>query len=745
MRLLLRFGAPLVAALAILSVLLTPLADHLIVRWFERDVEMRSQLIFSSVHDSLNELIKEMSRREIKTLFDRIAEDERVLAVGWCNPTGELQVNSKNWPKSAKCPSGPVADVPTFRIEPIASISTLWGVFPLSKDDGNSFGQLAILHDLSFIESRGLTARLYLGIFIVLLAVVAASVTVMVAHLTLRNWIQSVRQALKTPLGEYRSKQANDPQLAPMVTEIRQLLRDLDISRRTSSGIRIDWTPDTLRNVLRNELPNVEVVVLSNREPYIHNLNEVGEVAVQRPASGLVTALEPIMRACKGIWVAHGSGSADRQTVDQHSHVAVPPGNPVYTLRRVWLDDEEQSGYYYGLANEGLWPLCHITYVRPIFRESDWMHYVAVNRKFADAVVAEAKGPDPLILVQDYHFALAPRMIRERLPTATIITFWHIPWPNSEVFGICPWREAVIDGLLGSSVIGFHTQLHCNNFIESADRFIECHIDREQATVSVGGHCALVRPYPISIEWPPAALEGQAPVPDCRAAVFAHYGFAPDTLLAVGVERFDFTKGIPDRFKAVEILLERHPEWIGRFVLLQIAAPSRSKLPVYQEIQRETVAMAEAVNRKFGRGGYKPIVLVAQHHESEQVYQLYRAADLCIVSSLHDGMNLVAKEFVAARDDERGVLVLSTFAGASRELMEALIVNPFDARATADAIDQALRMPPELQTERIHLMREMVRENNVYYWAGRMLLDASRIRKRERIESTLVRASRVAV
>ncbi|MDK9720734.1 MAG: trehalose-6-phosphate synthase [Rhodospirillales bacterium] len=739
MHLLMRFGVPLFAALALLAAILTPIADHLISRWFQNDVEMRSHLIFSSVEASLGEMLKGASQKEIKVLFERIAEDERVLALGLC-VDGKLYVTSKNWPKSLKCQAEGIVAAPIFKMEAMAHGPALAGIFPLDGGERARNVWLSILHDLSFIERRSLTARLYLGGFLVLLAIVASTVTLLMAQLTLRGWIRSVRHALSASPTDYRNKPAGDPQLAPMMGEIRQLLRDLDISRRTATGIRVDWSPETLKNVLDNELPNVEVIVLSNREPYIHNIDDSGNISMQRPASGLVTALEPIMRSCKGIWVAHGSGSADSKTVDQNGHIAVPPDNPVYTLRRVWLSEDEQNGYYYGLSNEGLWPLCHITYVRPVFRDSDWEQYVSVNRKFADAVVAEANRPDPLVLVQDYHFALAPRMIRERMPHATIITFWHIPWPNSEVFGICPWREAILNGLLGSSVIGFHTQLHCNNFTETADRFIECHIDREEAMVSVGGHSSLVRPYPISIDWPPAALAGQPPAKACRKNVFDRYGLASNAMLAVGVERFDFTKGIPDRFRAVDILLSSHPEWIGRFVLLQVAAPSRSKLAVYQDIQRETKSLADEINAKYVRGAYKPIILVAQHHEPEQVYELFRAADLCIVSSLHDGMNLVAKEFVAARDDEQGVLILSTFAGASRELLEALIVNPFDAKATAEAMDKALRMPLDQQEERMHLMREMVSENNVYYWAGRMLLDASRIRKRERIENGMIGA-----
>jgi trehalose 6-phosphate synthase len=734
----LRFFVPLLAVLAVTAAVLTPAADRLIIRWFRYDVEMRSRLIFNSIQESLSALAQRKAWREMDVLFERIATDERVMAIGWCDGAGRLQRASKAWPKQFGCVETGADREPLFRSEIYEHGTVLRAAFRLSGEDP-ALGRLLILHDMSFAVGRSFDARLYLTGFLVLLGLAVAGVTVLIARLTLHGWIRSVRKSLRAPLGSFTP--GPDPQLAPVIGEIRQLLRDLDISRRTATGIRVDWSPDTLRRALESELPNVQVIVASNREPYIHNFGPNNEITLQHPASGLVTALEPVMRACGGLWIAHGSGTADRHTVDKFDRIAVPPEAPHYTLRRVWLSEAEQEGYYYGLANEGLWALCHITFVRPAFRESDWEQYVAVNRKFADAIVAEAMRPDPIVLVHDYHLALVPRMVREKMPRATIIAFWHIPWPNSEVFGICPWREKIVDGLLGSSVVGFHTQLHCNNFIETADRFIECHIDREQATVSVGGHATLVRPYPISIAWPPLPLANLPPAPECRAAVLARYGLPADTLLGVGVERFDFTKGIPDRFRAVEILLELYPEWIGRFVFLQVAAPSRSKLAAYQDIQKESAAIADQINARFRRGAYKPIILVAQHHEPEQVYELFRAADVAIVSSLHDGMNLVAKEFVAARDDERGVLILSNFAGAARELLEALIVNPFDARSTADAIDRALRMPPDQQRERMRLMRESVSENNVFYWAGRMLLDASRIRKRSRIESNIASVS----
>jgi trehalose 6-phosphate synthase len=495
---------------------------------------------------------------------------------------------------------------------------------------------------------------------------------------------------------------------------------------------RVNWSPETLRVTLESQLPDAEIIVVSNREPYIHNHTQDG-IALQTPASGLVAAIEPVMRACGGVWIAHGSGSADRDVVDVNNRIRVPPASPAYTLRRVWLSEREEEGYYFGFSNEALWPLCHIAFVRPKFIESNWEEYRSVNARFAAAVIQEAKRPDPIILVQDYHFALLPKMVRERLPDATIVTFWHIPWPNAETFGICPWKEEIVAGLLGSSVLGFHTQFHCNNFIETVDRFIESRIDREVASVTVSGHKTFVRPYPISIEWPPAALACQKSVTECRSSVRAKLGLSESTRIGVGVERFDYTKGIIDRLRAVDAFLSRNPEWVGRFVFCQVAAPTRAKLAAYRNLQDEAESVAREINARYGNEDYAPIALIVQHYGPEQVFELLRAAHLCVVSSLHDGMNLVAKEFVAARDDEQGVLILSDFAGASRELSEALIVNPYDHRSVSEAIKQALVMSEAEQRDRMRLMREVVRNRNVYRWAGQMLLDASQLRKRQKI------------
>ncbi|MEG2963277.1 MAG: trehalose-6-phosphate synthase, partial [Janthinobacterium sp.] len=413
-----------------------------------------------------------------------------------------------------------------------------------------------------------------------------------------------------------------------------------------------------------------------------------------------------------------------------------------YTLRRVWLTDEEEQGYYYGFANEGMWPLCHIAHVRPVFRSSDWEQYVKVNRRFADAVIAEAKTDNPVVLVQDYHFALLPRMVREALPKATIITFWHIPWPNSESFGICPWREEILDGLLGSTILGFHTPFHRKNFLETVDRYLETRIEPEASTISYGGEMTQVEDYPISIAWPEVD-PAQPDVATCRAQIRAELGVAPDHLLGIGVDRLDYTKGIVERFQAVERMLEQQPGMVGNFTFVQIAAPSRASLDEYQSFDARVRKMVERINRRFGGGNYVPILLKAEHHGQDDLQRYFRASEVCMVTSLHDGMNLVAKEFIAARDDELGVLVLSQFTGAARELHEALIINPYHIEQGADALYRALVMPPVEQRERMKSMRARVKHFNVYRWAGRMLLDAARLRQRDKVMTKIDAHSRI--
>jgi trehalose 6-phosphate synthase len=408
------------------------------------------------------------------------------------------------------------------------------------KGENGYVGTLLLVQETGFIESRIAEARRYVIALFALLAVVVSLITVFVAHMSWRGWMQAVRGILRRDAAPRGQSQA-PPEIRPLVGDLRALLHEFNVERRVQDSSPQMWTPEKLRSLLHDELAGDEVLVVSNREPYIHTRTDQG-VQVRRPASGLVTAVEPVMRACSGTWIAHGSGSADRDTVDRNDRVPVPPKNPSYTLRRVWLSEQEEQGYYYGFSNEGLWPLCHIAHVRPVFRSSDWEQYVEVNQRFADAVVAEARTDDPVVLVQDYHFALLPRMVREKLPKATIIMFWHIPWPNPESFGICPWREEILEGMLGSTLLGFHTPFHCKNFLETVDRYLETRIEHEASTISYGGDLTQVEPYPISIAWP-ADTSDWPSVADCRRGVREEFGLPSNQLLAIGIDRLDYTKG----------------------------------------------------------------------------------------------------------------------------------------------------------------------------------------------------------
>ena len=702
--------------------------------WFEAELNLRTSLAVASARQSLISNWSVDGQQLLITLTD-ITRDERIMASAACSEDGSMLAATDTYPAEFSCSRiharmkrelalparhwGFVTQLPVGRARVSVSSITSGGV---------RLGWVVLMHDLSFLDRREGTARnLLLGAFFVL-SLGGSVVTIIAARLAWRRWTVELRRALS-------GSGQDSAEFRPLLRDVRALVERLrrEGHDEASHG---RWSPSRLRSTLVHYLQGERVVVLANREPYIHQRTSDG-IRVVHPASGLVTALEPVMRACSGVWVAHGSGDADRETVDRHGHVRVPPKEESYLLRRVWLTEEEEQGYYYGMSNEGLWPLCHVAHTRPVFRASDFEQYTAINRRFAEAVCEEVDSDDPIILVQDYHFALAPRMIRERLPKATIITFWHIPWPNAERIGICPFREELLSGLLGSSIIGFHTQGHCNNFIDSVDAFMESRIDRESNAVIQGSRKTLVRPYPISIEWPVRWLESAPSIVDCRASVRRDLGLAADALLGVGIDRLDYTKGIEERLLSVGELLTHHPEYRGRFTFVQLAAPSRTKIDRYRELSERVEAVAAEINAKWGTASYRPVVLLRTHHEPPDVFRYYRAAELCYVSSLHDGMNLVAKEFVAARDDLRGVLVLSQFTGAARDLTEALIVNPYDLRDVGEALATALRMSHSEQRERMTLMRQLVSEFNVYRWAGRMLVDAAELRKRERLSGRL--------
>ncbi len=728
-----RFVLVLVAGLGVLTFVAYGGLTRVTRDWFERDLELRARLAVHSARGSLSRSWFPSSERLAETLTD-ITYDERIMGAAACSEDGTLLAATDRFPSELSCRSVLArmrAESPGARSWTMSSdlASGRVGVSATTVSaPGGAHGVVLLVHDLSYLGRREATTRRLLLVAFFVLAVCASLVTVIAARLAFRRWSIDLKEALSG--GASREFQ-------PLVRDVRDLVEGL-VQERAAEIRGGPWSPARLRSTLTRYLHGERVVVLANREPYIHERAEDGSIRVLHPASGLVTALEPILRACSGVWVAHGAGSADREASDARGRVRMPPGEESYVVRRVWLSEAEEEGYYYGFSNEGLWPMCHVADARPTFRASDFEQYVAVNRKFAETVVEETDTDDPIVLVQDYHFALAPRMIRERLPRATIITFWHVPWPSAERVGICPWRDELISGLLGSSIVGFHTQQHCNNFIESVDAFMESRIDREAQAIVQKRRRTLVRPYPISIEWPVRWLEGLPAVDECRAAVRRELGLPEDAFLGVGVDRLDYTKGIEERLLAVDGLLERHPELRGRFTFVQLAAPSRTKIARYRDLNLRVERLAAEINERWAQGACPAIVLLRAHHEPPAVFRYFRAADFCYVSSLHDGMNLVAKEFVAAREDERGVLVLSQFTGASRELTEALVVNPYDVAQAAEALATALRMPLAEQRERMRSMRRLIAEFNVYRWAGRMLVDAAELRRRERIAGSLV-------
>jgi trehalose 6-phosphate synthase len=734
-----RFAFALIAGLALLTWLAATLVERTMSEWFARDLALRAQLAVSSSRQGLVARLESGERAGLRGLLSDLAHDERVMAVALCSPDWEPISKTAEFPREVACEK--LALRVLLHDEGAASKSSFWAgveslpggqahvsAIPLVAESG-PLGHVVLVQDLSFVERREGATQRFLLLAFSFLALAASAVTIVAARLAWRGWTNELRRFLQG--GNQRAE------FQPILRDVRELV-DRIVSDTEADRESGDWTPQRLKHTLNRYLHGEKVVVVANREPYIHERSADGNgITVRHPASGLVTALEPVMRACSGTWIAHGGGSADRETADRHGRLRVPPGEESYTLRRLWLSREEEQGYYYGFANEGLWPLCHITHVRPIFRSGDWNHYQAVNQKFADALCAEVDSQDPIVLVQDYHFARLPRLIRERLPRSTVIMFWHIPWPNSQHFGICPWRKELLEGMLGASILGFHTQFDCNNFLDSVDRFLEARIDREQNAVIQSGHTTLVRPYPISLEWPVHWSKSAPSVAQCRQQVFEELKLRPDALLGVGVDRLDYTKGVEERMLAVERLLERVPALCGRFTFVQLAAPSRTAIERYSLLNQEIERLVARINERFARADYRPIVVMSAHHEPPTVYRYYRAADLCYVSSLHDGMNLVAKEFVASRDDEQGVLVLSQFAGAARELTEALIVNLYDLEEASAALATALSMSRSEQRERMRSMRALVSELNVYRWAGRMLVDAARLRSRDRLTGRL--------
>ena len=451
------------------------------------------------------------------------------------------------------------------------------------------------------------------------------------------------------------------------------------------------------------------------------------EITYQVPPSGLTVALDPVMRACSGTWIAHGSGNADRRVVDKSHKVAVPPGDPKYTLKRLWLTPEQEEGYYSGFSNEALWPLCHIVYKRPMFNERDWNTYRKVNAMFAESVMEEAGDKKAFIFIQDYHLALLAKLIKEKNNSkGNIITaqFWHIPWPNPEAFRICPWQKEILEGLLANDLLGFHIQYHCNNFMETVSRTLEADVDFVRNKIAYRGAKTDIHPFPISVDFEDISYKAQQQnVKDEIKSLQARFGLSGEEIIGIGIDRFDYTKGIPDRLRAIEVFLKNNPQYIGKFVFIQAGVSSRDTIKAYKDENREIDRLVQDVNWKYAMGQCKPVICLRENLSQLSLMALRRMSNFCIVSSLHDGMNLVAKEYVASRYDESGVLILSRFTGAARELKEALLINPYATDDFAGAIKTAIKMPPEEQKIRMNKMRATVKETNIYKWAADIITE----------------------
>jgi len=743
LRINLRIILSIVLVISVLALLFTLIQVRREKERLTIDLERRSSLLSDSLEEAIEPLLEKGHPDRLQKIVEKFGNRERLAGVAVYDVKDKLIAATPSL-------SAHLSAAPPFVTKAINSdlgsghFSHLGGkemylyVVPLHREEAVA-GGLVIIQDPSYIDDR--LSLIWKNSFIRFLvnALVVSLTTLLLIRWSITGPIARIAQWMKQ-LRTEKSKEAlhlpSERGFEPLTREVRQMARSISAAReaaeeeaRLRHTAESTWTPARLKEHVRTLLQEKPLYVISNREPYMHE-KKGKKIECLVPASGLVTALEPVLKACGGTWIAHGSGDADREVVDAHSKIRVPPEELQYTLKRVWLTKEEERGYYYGFSNEGLWPLCHIAHTRPSFREEDWGYYQTVNEKFARATLEELEGvEEPLILIQDYHFALLPRLVKEERPDARVALFWHIPWPNPESFSICPWQRELLYGMLGSDLVGFHIQFHCNNFLETVDRALESRIDWEHFAVERGGHTTRVKPFPISIAFPGqnnTSKEGKATKPS-KESLLKDLGVR-GRLLGVGVDRIDYTKGILERFKAIERFLEKYPAYQGEFTFVELGAPSRTHIKEYHDLMATVEAEADRINWRFQSKEWQPIVFLKKHHSHEEIRPFYETADLCMVTSLHDGMNLVAKEYVSSRGEESGVLILSQFTGASRELRDALIVNPYDIEEMAEAIRTALEMGSGEQKARMQGMRETLKNRNIYYWAADLITALAQVR-----------------
>lgn len=706
------------------------------------DLERRARVLARALVPQAQRLAADPGGGELESLAEHLRGSARTLGVLLCFGDGTTVATSARVAEMLQCSHTEVSAVleghdseGSWTFEEAGHVIHAFATAVPLRANGSS-GALVVLHDASYIDRRITSQLVWFAAGLALLGLVLTVTTVT----SVRAIFEHPLEALAEWMRRLRLEEADGAERLPpslpsesLAMESERLAASLRAARtgaqalaRQSAEGEQQWTRERLGSHVIELLDGAQLVVVSNREPYMHQW-EHAQVRVITPASGLVTALDPMLRACGGLWIAHGAGDADQETADSEGRLLVPPDEPRYTLRRIWLSHEEEGGYYYGFSNEGFWPLCHATHERPQFRKTDWDHYVTANERFAAAVLDEVGHRRAVVLVQDYHLSLVPRLLKRKRPDIAISLFWHIPWPNPEAFRICPWKTEILQGMLGADLIGFHAQYHCNNFLDTVDRTLEVRVDWEHFGVWQGGSMTHVRPFPISIQpW----QERNIPKGDAleiKLNQLRHDYKLNGKVVALGVDRIDYTKGIPDRIRAIARFLEMNPRWIGRFVFVELGAPSRTHIKRYRDLVTEVEALADEVNWKFQREGWKPIIVLHEHHTPETVYTWMRLAEICIVSSLHDGINLVAKEFVAARDNEDAVLILSEFTGAARELVDAILINPYATEEFAEAIRRAIEMPAAERRMRMGRLRQQVAGRNVYGWARDLISQTTRI------------------
>ena len=735
----------LILALVIAILIVGGLSAYLGVRSEKErlasELKRNAWLVAEGLKDTAGKLVAKGPTSKADKIIKKMSETgERVLGVAAYGPSGKPVYASKAI--KSKLPEKLnivfekfTKDAGKGAYENVGGIDTYLYAVPLYGEEGIRSGTLVIFSDASYIQKylRSIWQQNFIRVFS--LALLVSLITVLVVRWSFVGPVARLAERMKEMRkGEAKEDDFKLPKedlFGPLSKEISNMAKSLATARaRAEEEARLRqkaesvWTKDRLKEHVRTKLDDKKLIVVSNREPYLHRMRGK-QIECIRPASGLITALEPILRVSGGLWLATGAGDADKETVNEHNVIRVPPEDPQYDLKRVWLSQEEEEGFYFGFSNEGLWPLCHIAHTRPIFRMEDWNQYQEVNFKFAKSLDEEIQKGS-YIFIQDYHFALLPRIIKNKHPDAKVGIFWHIPWPNPEAFGICPWRREIIHGLLGADIIGFHTQFHCNNFLETVDRTLECRIDWEHFSTIRMGHTTYVKPFPISIEFPPVSYESSKNI--TKEELLKNLGVHAE-IMGVGVDRLDYTKGIVERFRAIERFLDKYPDYVGKLTFVQIGSPSREQIGRYQELIHEVTAESDRINWKFEKSGWKPIIFMKRYFSHEEIDPYYKLADFCMVTSLHDGMNLVAKEYVASRDNDNGVLILSTFTGASKEFSDALLINPYDVEQMADIIKKAVDMDAAEQELRMRNLRNVVRDNNIFKWAADIITELTQIRE----------------